>query len=427
MEEQKKDETAKAEIVRSDVNLERWSLFSVKPYRGVRVLRRGPEEVRIGTPGSTACLGAAECRIFVELLSVWEGAVARGADPYASIGESLRSLTDGLYAGRDKAAGGRKHRRGNTWRAWLEKHLDNMLTVPIVWISAYREKNGTRLVKESFTLVDRVELFDRDSPLNTENKYYDLSRIRIHKRIVDSLISGNTKPIRKDVIDSLTGRIDPLLYRKMDPILSHHGTFEKAGPDLCHELGISGKRERQVIARVRAACRRLLNKELSADGRIAYCDVETAAGGGWKVVARRGPRLRPAKVVKMAIVAARPKALPAVPNNEHEEQCLWRIYRNLGERERGRVAEIQERILAERPYADLPLTREIALLDSIKRYRDDLAAESLAARARHRLPAMRENGCDGYMGDAERAAKRRAAAMRLAGLLRALAPLAPGG
>lgn len=292
-----KKETTKTklskQLVRNDLNLEKWNLFSTRvQHNKERTLSRVytseddisiNQKVTIGLFNKHS-LTITEGKIFYLLIDMW---AKHGKNPDGVVTTSINKLLNHLHANQVI-----KMRYGSTAKKWLDEKLRIMIGVPMVFESAYKNKDGSFRAKESFTLLKKVEMFDRKlSKINKKDEYSGLSQFVIHPVIIESILQKNIKPVRLDVILSFKMEISVILYRWLDLVIADKYEIEHTLKKLKEELDFGPERYDSFIATVRQAAEELEGKDLTT-GRINYCRIEkTVSGDDWKIVVRKGKQL----------------------------------------------------------------------------------------------------------------------------------------
>jgi hypothetical protein len=362
-------------IVRSDVNLERWNIFGTQRTKGYRVMKRQwkdqngalvSQEVTVGVPGSTDTLTAQEAKVFYLLLNLW----AKNESPDGVIHGSFREVFMALRGATQKKSA-RPITYGNWDKKWFEKKLDNLLHTIIEYKSAYETPEGTYLVKETFTLLNRLEMFDRKT--NRDHLYYDISHFTIHPVIVKSILGKNIKPLRLDVLVKLRSEISIILYRYLDLMLNDKVQYERNIDSLAKDLNFGSTYIKNLLKQLRVACAELEGKDLST-GRIEFCQVQkTADKKNWKIIARKG---------KQILVLA--SAEPATPENsviDEDARDLLAYHQSLSPEEQAKVSATAEEIARVKYQYGGNLTKRFSLLDALRDHRQTAATpmfESLA-------------------------------------------------
>lgn len=363
-------------FVQSDINLERWCLFSTKKGHGHRVMERkrtNPDgtivrqKVTIGLPGIKHTLTAEEAKVFYLLLDRWDKA---GRDPNGVIHGSFREVYLTLH-GRTGREQGKSASLGNYEKQWFIKKLDRLLQTLITYEEAYQTPKGEFLTKETFTLLNRIDLFDRKK--NKKKLYYDLSHFTIHPMIVKSILGHKIKPLRLDVIIQLKKEISVILYRFLDLILFDKVQYERNIEQLAEELGFGASLRKNLLKQLRAACLELTGKDLSA-GRIESCQIEkTVNGKDWKLIVRKGKQVLSLNSTQ--------SIEPETSTIDQEERDLLVYHQSLSQEEQAKLATIAEEIVRSKYRFGGSLSQRFALLDALRDHRQTAATpmfESLA-------------------------------------------------
>ncbi|MFB6273895.1 MAG: hypothetical protein ABEL51_13475 [Salinibacter sp.] len=276
------------EIIRPDLNIERWQIFATSQFKGAsRVLERGNSKVAIGRVKDgkepdgyreVGVLRIPEMKCFYALVELWEGA---GKPSNANVEFSLHEIARIL---------------GLSWSgrtfALIEEWLDRLKKIPIDWINAYYQKDMevTESVLQSFTILNDLVIFKRSV---SGQLSLALSSFRFHERIVRNLLDRNTKPLRLDQILALEKEISILLYRHLDLVMADKGHYERTAAGLLtDDLQLVGSRYRYPSRRAQVlapAFDELEGLELST-GVLTGARLErTADGRDWKGVFEKRP------------------------------------------------------------------------------------------------------------------------------------------
>jgi len=283
------------EIVRSDINLEKWSIFTTQRRHGLRVLKRGTtledgtnltQSVSIGGKGMVDTLTAEDGKIFYLLLDMWEKG---GRNPSGTVHSSINRILNSLISSSDGSTP-KLTRRGNWSKAWFEKKVKKLLSIPLVYEWAYRNKDGSWRTYESLTLLSSADIFERRFRSLKKQGFFDFSSFTIHPVIIKSIRERNIKPIRLDVILRLKKEISVILYRFLDLILFDKAHYERDVDDLAKELDFGASRRKDLLKQLREACAELQGNDLST-GSIHYCRVEKRVDvPGWKLTVHKSKR-----------------------------------------------------------------------------------------------------------------------------------------
>jgi len=357
-------------FVRSDINLERWSLFSTKRGHGYRVMERTRknddgtvvhQKVTVGLQGARYTLTAEEAKIFYLLLERWDKA---GREENGIIHGSFREIYLSLH-GKNGREGGKSVSLGNYQKQWFIKKLDRLLQTPITYEEAYETPDGEFLSKETFTLLNRIDIFERQK--SKKKLYFDLSHFTIHPMIVKSILGQNMKPLRLDVIVKLKKEISVIMYRFLDLVMFDKTQYERHIEQLAKELGFGSTARSDLLKQMRSACTELEGKDLSA-GRIESCQIEkTVDGSGWKLVVKKGRQ-------NTAIPHEDLSETPLVDNEEVE---LLAYNKSLPEHEQAKITILADEIAKTKYKFGGSLTKRCSLLDAIRDYKQTVATPLL--------------------------------------------------
>lgn len=361
-------------IVQSDISLEKWNIFSTKKSTGYRELKRTFETkdgsvteqtVCIGLPDSKETLMTQEAKIFYLFLDLWDKS---GRDPNGIVSGSFREIYTTLRAIDQKST----KRFGNHEKKWFSEKLTRMVRVPIVYKNAYKTKDGNYSVEESFTLLQRNELFERKN--DQKKRYFALSSFTLHPLIVKSILGHNIKPLRLDVLVGLKKEISIILYRHLDLVMSDKPKFERRIEILSEELNFGASRKDDLLRQLRQACKELEGKDIST-GRIAVCFiVKTKDKKSWKLVALKGPQSSPRLPENAAEDISTPDSSPLPENTLHPELFLY--FEKQPPEEQEKIRNIADDIFRATYKMGGEFIRKLALQDAILAYKSQLKQQS---------------------------------------------------
>lgn len=272
------------ELVRSDLNLEKWEIFGTNKYKGnsreiIRNTRDKEMKVIIGRTEQgkeTGILTTHDGKVFYGLLKLWEKAGKPDKTPVQfTIGQlaSELKLPDGSLI----------------YRA-IRKHLYNLAEIPIKFIESYKTNNGRDTLTAVFHLVDSLSVFERNKD-NPKQKYFAFSRFKFNDDIINSIKSGYIKPLRLDILKQLKSEIAFIVYRHIDIVMFDKTNYEIDLITLSDICGLSkhnpAKKTKQVVSK---ALKELIGKDLS-HGRIIKAEIQPSqTPSGWKCVFMKGPQ-----------------------------------------------------------------------------------------------------------------------------------------
>ena len=353
-------------VVYSDINIEKWSIFSTQKHRGQRVITRkvtlpgGVVETHKVTVGELLMkdrketLTVAEAKVFYSLLHLWRS--RHEENPDGLVHTSLNNLFNTIVDAGNKT---KNTRRGNWSKAWIEEKIKKLVGILILYEFSYKNKDGSYRKMESFSLLQNADIFER-KPNDVKSKFFDFSKFTIHPVIVKSILEKNVKPMRPDVLLQLQGEISIILYRFLDVVLFDKAQYERNVVDLAAELGFGASRRNNLLHQLREACAELEGKDLS-HGRLDSCTVEkTADKRNWKFVAVKG-RQRPALPIAEASGSTRIPDPDAV-----EETALLAIFDGLSPEEKQNIQTSADEIFRTKYRLGGELTRRYAILDALR-------------------------------------------------------------
>jgi len=303
------------EIIRPDLNLERWQLFATSQFKGrSRVLTRGDAKVIIGRVKAhdeekgyreVGVLRIPEMKCFYALVKLWEQA---GQPWEKNVVFSIHELAEIL----EMSWGGRS-------LELIEEWLDKLKKIPIDWINSYYQKDTDTIesILHSFTILSDLVIYKRKE---SGRAVRGLSSFKFHERIIRNLLERNTKPLDLKVILGLKKEISVLLYRHLDLVMADKTRYERNSASLIAEdLQLEGERysypsrRKQVLE---PALAELRGVRLST-GILVRAELErTADGKDWKGVFE--------KVPFEELEGEGEKELPARAKSEEEIQWLVR-------------------------------------------------------------------------------------------------------
>ena len=279
-------ETATLAIVRSELNLEKWSIWlpaNSRLARQDRVIEREvtlPDgsrvnarvEVLFTTRGSFT---TEDQKVYYALIKLWEEA-GRGEEPVTF---SLRQVAKVLR------------------RTWGTKVMNSLIASLVrlrvngfVWENSYYDgttKETVRLL-DTFTILGdlKVARRDRDGKLSKE-----AGTFRFNDYVLKNLRANHTKPVVLDTILGFQTEIAQMLYTHLDLVLAGRARYERRTKELFEDLGLIGTeygKQSVRLRRLEPALRELEGARLST-GRIVAAGVErTADDTDYKIVIQKG-------------------------------------------------------------------------------------------------------------------------------------------
>lgn len=234
-----KEEKALAQLVRSELNLQKWiCLFATRHYKGrsrelVRKTKNG--EIRVivgrqiddrGREVQVGLLRVPAYKILQALIHIWE--VHGKPDDW--VVSSLYELATVM-----------KQQWGGATGKTLRIYLKNLRDIPIQWIGFFSKKDGYIDILEDQPLrFIKIEFLTRK---RKEEEIKCRFRFKFDERIQDNLLLGYTKPLRLDVISKLDD-ISTLVYCHVDLVMADRNVYVRKSKQLLKDLGLDAKRYR---------------------------------------------------------------------------------------------------------------------------------------------------------------------------------------
>jgi len=288
-----KEKKEEKEITHSELNIERWPIFSTlahtrwqgKSREIIREQQIGEEIVkqkivihyvdRIGT------LGAAEYKLFQFVVYKLLKQNSKDGIYRFTLRDLIRELTD------VEKPGARHYEQ-------VIKSMMRCRSVLIDFENSFRNKRGEIVTfKEPITLFSSLKIFERKKDvIKSDQEYFGFSEIEIHPVIWQSIKEKNIKPLRFDVIKKLNSDVSVLLYKHLDLVMFDKKTYERDIVELAEDVGITEKRTREIRKRLLKAAKELEGKELTS-GRIKKIEiVKSETGSGWKIRVEKGKHIK---------------------------------------------------------------------------------------------------------------------------------------
>lgn len=280
--------------VRSELNLEQNSVFTVSTYRkksreivfrektpSGEVIER---KVIIGKTAKgieTGVLTTSHFKVYLCLVDLWQKAGRPIHEPVQfTISQIVESL--GLAFS------------GKTYEE-IKRLLLDLRQIPLTFINSFFDpKRGYYRLLKPFTILNRLEIYEREKKKEKEKeeKIRGQGEFRFDDHILTTLSSHYSHPLRLDVIREFKKHKDLaiLLYTYLDRNLAFREEFEVSLEKLFEHLGLSQKYVRKPVDRktkIEPVAKELEGKELST-GILALCKVRRKKGEkDYKLVAKK--------------------------------------------------------------------------------------------------------------------------------------------
>jgi hypothetical protein len=226
-----------AEKIRSDLNLEKWTLWTpakskseprVKTLRRVFDLPDGTTvtaEVEVGFT-NRGTLTTEDQKTFYALLKLWEDKGRPTEQTYYS----LRRLTKVL-----------NKRWGTNVINATSESLARLRATPLTWKNSYQNgaEKATIEILELFNILADLKIIrsKHDGHITQEYGFF-----KFNDFILKNLLANHTKPLLIETVLGFRSEIAQLLYTHLDLIMSRHAHYERNTHDLFFvDLGLEGE------------------------------------------------------------------------------------------------------------------------------------------------------------------------------------------
>lgn len=280
--------TTSLEKIRSDLNLEKWSIWQpskskTKPKE--RVLRReillpdgsrAVAEVEVGFTNKGA-LTTEDQKTFYALIKIWED---KGR-PQEQTFYSSRSLARVLHKG-----------WGTNVIESNSQSLMRLRITPFIWKNSYHDSAQKKVVEEldPFNILSDLKIIREkvDGHVTKEYGYF-----KFNDFILNNLLHNHTKPLLLEVVLGFKSEIAQMLYTHLDLIMARRDHYERKTKELFDDLGLEGTSYRHLSKRKRlltGALKELKGLRLTT-GVITTATLEkTKDDKDYKIVIRKSTR-----------------------------------------------------------------------------------------------------------------------------------------
>ncbi len=283
-----KEKEDNRKIVRSELNIEKWPIFTTSNFKGKsRELSREiitedgkilSKKVIIGkiADKEIGVLRTFEMKGFYALAKVWEEA---GKPTDRDVNFSLHQIAEILRRG-----------WGRTTYRQIWNMMDRLRFIPIKWIYSWKQKDDKEeySIENGFTILASKQIFEKKE---SKQEVFAFSSFRFHEAILKNLTENYTKPVYLDIILGFKKEISVLLYRQIDLIMADKNLYERRTEELFKDLDLGDydypSKRKQLLE---PALKELEGVELTT-GILDYVKMErTADGKDWKVVFRKSKK-----------------------------------------------------------------------------------------------------------------------------------------
>jgi len=275
-----------ANVIRSELNVEKWPLFTTTKYPGnsrefVREQIDGgrikSRRVIIGklNDKEVGVFRILDLKVFYALVKLWETA----GNPFE---EGVNFAVHEIAKIIGKSWSGRTYQQ-------IKESLIRLRSLPITWINSFYQK-------DTDTEEEYLELFNILSELKIYTKREGgrppaaSSTFRFNDRLMRNLLNRYSKPLYLDVIMGLKKEVSILLYLHLDLVMADKQIYVRMSQDLIDELDLSGDYKypsyrKKVLA---PAMKELKGIPLST-GTLVEAKLRETKGNDWQAIFKKTP------------------------------------------------------------------------------------------------------------------------------------------
>ncbi len=311
--EKNRSENDSMEMVFSELNLEKWSIWEPssskknprpRTLERVRILADGSRitakvEIGITQHGN---LSVRDQKIYYILLKFWDDA----GQPDHPVQFSLQKIAREL---------------GEEWGSSLRRSITRSLLqlrgVLFVWEDSYFDKGSGEYIErlDTFNILSELAVARRSRKLHATT---EMCQFQFHRQILRNLEASYTTPIFLATVLSFRSEIAQLLYVRLDLMLADKSQYERRSQELFEELGLESETYRHPSARKRVlerALRELEGAPVTTGGTLSTHIEKTQDGNDYKIVIRKN------SLSKRKNAAKAPKT-DALPSDESEDAIM---------------------------------------------------------------------------------------------------------
>ena len=280
-------------IVRSELNLEQNSVFTVSTYREksreiivTEVTPKGEIHERKAVVGKTAdgmetgVLTTYHFKIYLALTKFWE-------DADRPINDTVHFTILNIIKCLGLTDSGNNYER-------IKKWLRNLRQIPLTFVdSFYVPEVAEHVNLTDITILNHLQIYERRNT-GSSKKTRGYGEFQFDRYILQNLINNHSHPLRLDVIKSFKKHQDLaiLLYTYIDRNLAFRHSYEIRLEKLFRHLDLSQnyvKYPSHRKVKTEPVLEQLRGKELST-GILSYAKIhKTADGKDYKLVCRKKP------------------------------------------------------------------------------------------------------------------------------------------
>jgi hypothetical protein len=292
----KKPTKQKSSIVRSELNFEQNSIFTVSTYqkksREIFTTEAGPNgriykrKAIIGKTVDgmeTGVLTTHHFKLYLVLIKLWE-------DSGRPINDTIHFTILQIIKNLEMAKSGANYDR-------IKKWLRNLRQIPLTFVeSFYIPEVSEHVSLTDITILNHLYIYERKNS-GKLNKIRGYGEFQFDRYIIQNLINNHTHPLRFDVIKSFKKHQDIaiLLYIYLDRNLAFRSRYEIGLEKLYDHLDLSQnyvKYPSHRKAKIEPVLEQLRGRELSTGILSSAQILKTIDGKNYKLVCQKKPFIK---------------------------------------------------------------------------------------------------------------------------------------
>jgi len=198
------------ELIRAELNIERWPLFTTSQFKGTsreyvrqEVLPTGSVKQRKIVIGrivdkEVGVLRILDLKCYYALIKLWEDAGRPVDRPVVFAIHQISNLLGKSWSGRSLQQ--------------IKTSLHKLRKIPIDWINSFYQKDAKSYEEllETFSILSELKIYERREFGNLKQA---LSAFRFNERLLRNLLNNHSKPLHLEVVLRLEKEVSMLLYR----------------------------------------------------------------------------------------------------------------------------------------------------------------------------------------------------------------------
>jgi len=273
-------------VIRSELNVEKWPLFTTTKYPGNsrEFVREHIEDRRVKSrrviigklnEKEVGVFRILDLKVFYALVKLWETA----GNPFeGSVNFAVHEIA--------KIIG--KSWSGRTYQQ-IKESLIRLRSLPITWINSFYQKDTDTEEEylELFNILSELKIYTRREGSNPP---VAASTFRFNDRLMRNLLNRYSKPLYLDVIMGLKKEVSILLYLHLDLVMADKQLYVRMSKDLIDELDLSGDyKYPSYRQRILAPALKELEGVPLSTGILMEAKLRKTKGNDWQAIFKKAP------------------------------------------------------------------------------------------------------------------------------------------